>query len=351
MINTIPIVVMIARAVENAGSISQTLSVAGRSQRLFKTRGSMLHGEPPSKVVQISGFSVGAVAVGQSGGYYLGGNVEFRYHGLEHVIHAEEFAITNAINHGERSLVHLAVSMAPCGCEELAIHRKLVLSSRSLSHSPMADCRQIISELAGGSELSIWISPSTSPTSINALLPSAFAPKDLGGKGRLLSEQAHNLVLEQEPDGAWKSLAEVALAHANRSYAPYTCSPSGVALLLSCGKVMGGGYAENCAFNPSAAIVAVLSSRQSLGEVEKLVSDEISLLLCSKLIPSGNICQADCEQVLVEMNDSPVSHESSVRSLSKILFPRAEVKLSRSLSCLQVDMHAVPVPQDRCTRR
>ncbi|EKX50952.1 hypothetical protein GUITHDRAFT_161756 [Guillardia theta CCMP2712] len=202
---------------------------------------------------EISGFRVGAVAVGESGTSYLGGNVEFRHQGLEHVIHAEEFAITNAINHGERSISHLAVSMAPCGY-----------------------CRQIISELAEASQLSIWISPSKKPTDIDALLPSAFSPKDLGGRGRLLSEQAHELELVEVPEEAWRPLADVALERANRSYAPYTRSPSGVALMLSCGKIVGGGYAENCAFNPSisplkAAIVAVLSSQQRLEDVEKLV--------------------------------------------------------------------------------
>ena len=104
-----------------AGSCSWSVSVARGSEGVFEARG-VLHApaDCPPDLSQISGFRVGAVAVGESGTSYLGGNVEFRHQGLEHVIHAEEFAITNAINHGERSISHLAVSMAPCGCEKLS---------------------------------------------------------------------------------------------------------------------------------------------------------------------------------------------------------------------------------------
>ena len=48
-----------------------------------------------------------------------------------------------------------------------------------------------------------------------------------------------------------------------QSYSPYNRCPSGVALLLEDGRVLGGGYIENAAHNPGlpplqAAIVAAL---------------------------------------------------------------------------------------------
>ena len=63
----------------------------------------------------ISGFEVGAAALGESGAVYLGTNVEFPGHQLQQSIHAEQFVVANAHAHGERGLVRLCVNAPPCG--------------------------------------------------------------------------------------------------------------------------------------------------------------------------------------------------------------------------------------------
>ncbi|KAK8923801.1 hypothetical protein KSP39_PZI019337 [Platanthera zijinensis] len=58
----------------------------------------------------ISGFHVGAAALGVSGRIYLSANVEFPGVPLHHSIHAEQFLITNASLHAEQGIRFIAVS-------------------------------------------------------------------------------------------------------------------------------------------------------------------------------------------------------------------------------------------------
>ena len=50
-------------------------------------------------VAPISGFYVGAIAVGKSGKLYLGANMEFKGVPLSASLHAEQSAIFNALTH------------------------------------------------------------------------------------------------------------------------------------------------------------------------------------------------------------------------------------------------------------
>ena len=82
----------------------------------------------------ISNFRVSCAGLGTSGNVYVGVNVEFEGLPLPCSLHAEQFMILNAFQHGEERLTHMAVSHAPCG-----------------------HCRQFMSELVGSDALGVHI--------------------------------------------------------------------------------------------------------------------------------------------------------------------------------------------------
>lgn len=192
--------------------------------------------------VPVSGFSVGAVALGRSGTLYAGANLELSQLPLSASVHAEQAVVTNAWLNGEHGVVALAVTAAPCG-----------------------HCRQFLNELEDASRLRILIA-GKKPATLGELLPTAFGPADLGVDSRLLETADHGLAAA--PSGA-DELAAAALTAANASYAPYTRAFAGVALRLRDATILTGRYAECAAFNPSlpalqAALVA-LALRRSDG--------------------------------------------------------------------------------------
>lgn len=63
----------------------------------------------------ISNFHVGAVGLGASGRIFKGVNLEFPELPLNNSVHAEQFLVANAFQHGEKKLLFIAVSAAPCG--------------------------------------------------------------------------------------------------------------------------------------------------------------------------------------------------------------------------------------------
>lgn len=169
----------------------------------------------------ISHFNVGAVARGVSGNLYFGGNMEFIGATMQQTVHAEQSAITHAWMRGERELVSITVNYTPCG-----------------------HCRQFMNELNSGATLSIRL-PGRQPATLGDYLPDAFGPRDLDIKTLLLDEVDHGFALHGD------ELTQAAIKAANRSHAPYSLAPAGVALELRDGSVLSGSYAENAAFNPS----------------------------------------------------------------------------------------------------
>lgn len=167
----------------------------------------------------VSGFRVGAVALGLSGAVYVGANIEFPGQPLSATVHAEQSVVANAWMHGERGLSTLAVSAAPCG-----------------------HCRQFLNELASPPAILL---PGRPPAPLSACLPDAFGPHDLGIAGGLMEPADHGLSIESADP-----LLRSALAAANASHAPYTGAHAGVALRTADGAVFQGRYAENAAFNP-----------------------------------------------------------------------------------------------------
>lgn len=189
--------------------------------------------------VPISHYHVGAVALGMPptppvsgpGNLYLGANMEFRGQAISFCVHGEQSATNNAWLHGETGLQALAINAAPCGY-----------------------CRQFLYELTSATNgLNILLKANTrhdnydyTANPLTYYLPDAFGPGDLGITGGLMDPDAHGLTIASSDPAAL-----TALDGANGCYAPYTSDFAGVAIVNNNGKVFGGRYAENAAYNPS----------------------------------------------------------------------------------------------------
>jgi cytidine deaminase len=198
--------------------------------------------------VPISGFRVGAVALGRSGALYAGANLELAGAPLSGSVHAEQAVVTNAWLRSEARLTALALTAPPCG-----------------------HCRQFLNELSDAPALRVLVEKRP-PTTLGALLPASFGPADLGVAGGLFETAGHGLRL----DGRGDRLEQEALAAANASYAPYTRAFAGVTLATKSGTVVSGRYAESAAFNPSlpalqSALVALALRRESTASVSQIV--------------------------------------------------------------------------------
>src|ERR1700722_13052477 len=92
------------------------------------------------------------------------------------------------------------------------------------------------------------LTPKTAEMKLSEILPNAFGPKNLGfDKGAFPITRLHFSLISESAD----PLVLEALKAAEQAYAPYSRSPSGVALLTANGRVFAGSYIENAAFNPS----------------------------------------------------------------------------------------------------
>jgi len=256
----------------------------------------------------ISRFCVGAVGLGASGRIFKGVNLEFEGLPLNHSVHAEQFLVANAAQHGEVQLRFIAVSAAPCG-----------------------HCRQFLQEVWGVPEINILIADEHAETqSLLYFLPHRFGPDDLEESTALVfephfhglsfssmnspelnsklnfcngdqdvKEDALNLCngggdVKEDTLNLFNSDGDVqeesihnfsgsedlyqlmvaALKAANSSHAPYSKCPSGIALMSTKGNICTGFYIESAAFNPSlsplqTAIIAFLC--QDGGNYEDIV--------------------------------------------------------------------------------
>lgn len=245
----------------------------------------------------ISNFHVGAVGLSQSGRILIGVNVEFPGLPLHHSIHAEQFLLTNLSLHDEENLHSFAVSAAPCG-----------------------HCRQFFQEIRGAPDIQIIITSESDPnfTSLSHFLPYRFGPHDLlpqhaplfleprtnGLKLLPLTQKLPNGVCNG--DAVHEKLKTAALEAANKSHAPYSDSPSGVAIVDCNGKVYKGSYVESAAFNPSlgplqAAVVAFIVGGG--GEYDEIVG-----------------------AVLVEKDGAKVKQEGTIRLLLEAISPKCQLQ-------------------------
>ncbi|KAL6777495.1 CDD1 [Auxenochlorella protothecoides x Auxenochlorella symbiontica] len=256
-------------------------------------------------IAPISGFRVGAVGVGASGAVYAGVNMEFPGVPLSASVHAEQFLVVNALQHGETALRYIAVSAAPCG-----------------------HCRQFMAELNEVEELRISFG-GTPPLSLDQLLPHRFRPSDLLGSGPGLrpllsgnlkaggpgssSDPAPDEALaavDSSLDPGVLELTQAALAAAARCHAPYSLCRSGVALRLGAelaGPAVSGGYVESVAYNPS------------LGPLQ-------CALVCMRLRGHADWSRIE-EVVLVEDRQASVSQEAVTAATLRAIAPRARLHI------------------------
>jgi len=227
----------------------------------------------------ISNYLVGAIARGVTGNLYLGANIEIPGHSLGFSVHGEQFALSNAYMHSEPGISAIAVTAAPCG-----------------------HCRQFINEMAPSGDVQVVIA-GQSPARLDALLPSAFGPKDLGFKDGALPVRETNLM---RPRGISDELTTAALDAARRSYAPYSKAHSGVAIRTPSGRIYKGAYIENVAFNPS------LSPLQTA---------------LAALIVAGETYPAISQVVLVEMEGAAISQKSVTEAALSGIAPAAKLQV------------------------
>lgn len=205
--------------------------------------------------VPVSNYYVGAVLLGSSGNIYFGSNFEVPGQGLACTIHAEQSGFANAFSHDEAEIKIVAVNAAPCG-----------------------HCRQFMTEFSLDVSMKIIIK-ATAEMPLGKFLPEHFGPAHLGNAHGALPPRSNNLSFLNERD-ADSELKQIALAAANKSYAPYSQSPSGVSLLMKSGRTHSGSYIESVAYNPSlpplqAALVSLIQSGDSLSEIVDCVLVEL----------------------------------------------------------------------------
>lgn len=194
----------------------------------------------------ISNFYVGVVVRGASGSLYTGANIEIPGQSLGFAVHAEQSALSNAYMHGEQSVPALAVGGAPCG-----------------------HCRQFIEEISPDGEILI-LTPNHPPRKLSMILPEPFSPAALGMKHGALPITEAKLALTQDSSDP---LTLAALDATRKSYAPYSKSPSGVALRSASGRTYRGSYIENVAFNPSlpplqVALAALIAAGEDYSAIQ-----------------------------------------------------------------------------------
>lgn len=223
----------------------------------------------------LTGFRVGSIVRGTSGALYLGANIEFPGENLGQTVHAEQAALSNAFMHDEPGIEAIAVSVAPCG-----------------------HCRQFLYEFAEGRDIEVLL-PGQNPVCLSALLPRPFGPSDLQVSEGPLSRT--KIAIQNI-----ESVAQAARYAASNAYAPYSHSPSGVAIRSRRGNVYRGSYIENAAFNPSlpplqVALVAMALAKEDFADI--------------------------AEVALAEAANNSISQLSSTKSLLAVIAPRAEFRL------------------------
>ncbi|XP_021747080.1 cytidine deaminase 1-like [Chenopodium quinoa] len=271
----------------------------------------------------ISGFHVAAIGLATDGRIFIGVNVEFPGLPLHHSIHAEQCLITNLSLHPQTHLKNVVVSAYPCG-----------------------HCRQFLQEIRGAPDIQIFVLDKNGESEqingypdgesdcfrpLSCFLPNRFGPHDLlDEKVPLILETINNnLVLDDDGKIVEMGnlcnvvsrfevgeLVSAAFEAANRSHAPYSGSPSGVALVDVDGKIYKGCYMESAAFNPSigpvqAAMIAFITG-SGTGECD-----------------AGADYKRIVGAVLVEVEGAVVRQEETVRLFLNAVFPKCEFRVLR----------------------
>lgn len=269
---------------------------------LLLARRAAAHARPPT-----SRFHVGAAARGVDGDVYLGVNVEVQGVPLNHSIHAEQFALVNAMACGARAIEAIATTEAPCG-----------------------HCRQFMNEMRHADGLTVCTRQWRLP--LSELLPHSFGPMDLISDGALLLEDQggwgvaweRELVSLAYADGAeledavphgaaqdvvgaderWRSLAAAAYGAMDKAYAPYSHSRASIAVRTICGEEFTGWSLECAAYNPSMSPLQVVISR---------------------MVAKGKDLSSIERVLLTEFEDAPVKYDCTVRLTMAKIAPKAKI--------------------------
>ncbi|CBI27924.3 unnamed protein product, partial [Vitis vinifera] len=138
---------------------------------------------------------------------------------------------------------------------------------------------------------------------LSEFLPNRFGPDDLLDKDTpLLLEPQNNGLSLVNAIGS-----QLALEAANKSHAPYSGCPSGVALIDSEGRVYRGSYMESAAYNPS------------LGPVQAA--------LVAYIAGGGDGYEEIVGAVLVEKEEAQVKQEQTARLLLNLISPKCEFRV------------------------
>jgi len=230
----------------------------------------------------ISNYRVGVAGLTKNGSILLGCNLEMHGLHLNNSLHAEQFLVISSLIKKEE-LSAIAVTAPPCG-----------------------HCRQFLNEIKGGSKLRVLVAGEPERT-LMELLPAPFGPSNLKINISLYEDRNNSLEFKTPSNDP---LIKEALRQANNSYAPYSSCPSGIAIQLKNGAVVGGFYIENAAFNPS-------------------VSPMLSALV--HLISEGYDYKDIKEVALVERKNSPVVQEHNVQDILNSIAPGTALKKQESI--------------------
>lgn len=237
----------------------------------------------------LSHFVCGAVIKGSSGNLYLGANIEVPGRPLGLSVHAEQAAVANAYVSGESAIAAI-VAAGP----------------DTVGEAPCGHCRQFLYEVSPDGQLRILLA-GTAPTSLSALLPMAFGPSDMGLKKQGAFPIGRHAMSLARP--ATNALSLAALDAAQKSYSPYTSSPSGIAIGTRDSRIFQGCYIENAAYNPSlppldAALAGLFAAGKAADEVVRAV--------------------------LVESASAQISQESITREALSSLAPHATLEVLKA---------------------
>ncbi len=214
--------------------------------------------------VPVSGFRVGAFAVGHSGRLYPGANMEFPGVPLSSSLHAEQSAVINAWMHGESGLSAIHVSEQPCG-----------------------HCLQFMQELDNAEELTLFVNNAS--YRLRDFLTQPFVLPDIRGKG-LFGRSAHPLVdLRPNED----TTAQRAINAASLSYCPYSSSHEGCILETISGETFVGRSVESAAYNPSVpAIIVAMNQRNWSPKRHEAITRAVHAKLATAVNHSVPLSQA-----------------------------------------------------------
>lgn len=134
---------------------------------------------------------------------------------------------------------------------DLALRDLAISNDGSHYYAPCGHCCQFLQEINKGNEIQTLITEPTGPgfMPLEMLLPQSFS------RYSTISDDVPDVLLLRDNGLTLKNsygvFKEMALAAANRSYAPHSNAPSGVVLCDRGGKMYSGSYLESVADIPS----------------------------------------------------------------------------------------------------